>query len=147
MLLEQLKLTTPVNPFNGSHRTHSIRHTNGPANRYDYILPCGLLTNPPAPLLTNDSYTASDHLPVFMKFGNPYIAAAGPFSLTSIQATGSTVTLNWESVSNKVYGVEASTNLFAWTTLASNLTATGTTTAFITNSIPSQCYFRVFRLP
>jgi len=156
-----LRLTSPRNPISNSHRTHSIQDTNGNvlANRYDYILPGGLLysnfagglvfrtdllANPPSPLLTNDNITASDHLPVMMYFANPY---GGPFQLLSLEASGGAVTLRWESISNRVYGVEASTNLNAWSTLASNLTASGTNTAFSTNSIPSQRFFRVFRLP
>lgn len=55
--------------------------------------------------------------------------------------------VRWESTSNRVYGVEASTNLNSWLTLASNLTAAGTNTAFTTNFVPSQRFFRVFRLP
>ena len=156
-----LRLTSPRNPISSSHRTHSIQDTNGNvlANRYDYILPGGrlysnfagalvfrtdLLTNPPAPLLTNDNYTASDHLPVMMWFANPYVS---PFRLLSLETTSGAVTVRWESISNRVYGVEASTNLPTWITLATNLTATGTNTAFTTNSFPSQRFFRVFRLP
>lgn len=154
-----LRLTSPRNPLSNSHRTHSIQSTNLLANRYDYILPGGLLwsnyagslvfrtdllTNPPAPLLTNDSRTASDHLPVMMWFANPY---AVPFRLLSLEASGGAVALRWESISNRVYGVEASTNFTSWSTLASNLTATGTNTTFTTNSVPSQRFFRVFRLP
>jgi len=103
-----------------------------------------LLTNPPAPLLTNDDVTASDHLPVMTWFANPY---STPFHLLSLETAGSNVTLRWESTSNRVYGVEASTNLFAWTILASNLTATATNSAFTTNATPNQRFFRVFRVP
>ena len=154
-----LRLTSPRNLVSNSHRTHSIQSTNLLANRYDYILPGGLLysnlassivfrtdllTNPPAPLLTNDDIIASDHLPVMMWFANPY---ATPFRLLSLETAGSAVTLQWESSSNRVYGVEVSTNLAVWTTLASNLTATATNTAFTTNSSPSQRFFRVYRAP
>ena len=154
-----LHLTTPTNPVSGNELTFSIQSVNGLTRRYDYILPGGLLysniassmvfrtdklTNPPAPLLTNDNYTASDHLPVMMWFANPY---GTPFRLLSVESATNTVTLRWESVSNRIYGVEASTNFNAWSTLASNLTATGTNTAFTTNSFPSQRFFRVFRLP
>ena len=157
----RVDLTTPRNPISNSHRTHSIQDTNGNvlANRYDYILPGGLLhsnfagalvfrtdllTNPPAPLLTNDNVTASDHLPVMMWFANPY---AGSFRLLSLDNSNGLVTLRWESTSNRVYGVEASTNLNSWLTLATNLTATGTNTAFTTNSVPSPHFFRVYRTP
>ena len=156
-----LRLTSPRNPISNSHRTHSIQDTNGNvlANRYDYILPGGLLysnlatslvfrtdllTNPPAPLLTNDDITASDHLPVMMWFANPYSPS---FRLLSLEMAGSNATLRWESISNRVYVVEASTNLLAWITLATNLTATGTNATFTTNSASSQRFFRVFRVP
>lgn len=84
------RLTTPVNPVTGSDMTHSIQSASL-SHRYDYILPNGLLysnivssqvfrtdllTNPPAPLLTNDDVTASDHLPVMMVFNNPFAASA-----------------------------------------------------------------------
>jgi endonuclease/exonuclease/phosphatase family metal-dependent hydrolase len=154
-----LRLTSPRNPVSNSHRTHSFQSTNLLANRYDYILPGGLLysniassmvfrtdllTNPPPPLLTNDAVTASDHLPVMMWFANPY---GTPFSLLSVESASNAVTLRWESVSNRVYGVEASSNLNSWSTLASNLTASGTNTVFATNFTPGQRFFRVFRQP
>jgi endonuclease/exonuclease/phosphatase family metal-dependent hydrolase len=154
-----LHLTTPVNPFTGSELTFSIQSTNGLTRRYDYVMPCGLLysnfagaqifrsdllTNPPAPLLTNDTVVASDHLPVLMSFANPY---GTPFRLLSVEVAGGALTLRWESVSNRVYGVEASADLASWAILASNLTATGTNSTFTTNAGSSRQFFRVYRLP
>lgn len=122
-----LHLTTPRNLVTGDHRTFSIRAVDGLLGRYDYILPGGLLysnyagslvfrtdllTNPPAPLLTTDDATASDHLPVMMFFGNPYESS---FRLLSVAAVDGEVSLQWESVSNRVYGVEVSTNRWSAT--------------------------------
>jgi len=81
-----MTLTTPVNPFTGDERTWSIQ-AGSLTVRFDYVLPGGLLASniatsqvfrtdrlvaPPPPLLTNDSKTASDHLPVVMVFNNPF---------------------------------------------------------------------------
>jgi endonuclease/exonuclease/phosphatase family metal-dependent hydrolase len=154
-----LHLTTPRNPVTGDHRTFSIRAVGGLSGRYDYILPGGLLysnyagslvfrtdqlTNPPAPLLSNDDATASDHLPVLMYFANPYESS---FRLLSVAVADGEVSLQWEAVSNWVYGVEVSTNLAAWLPLVSNLTATGTSLTFTTNAPAGQEFFRVYRVP
>jgi endonuclease/exonuclease/phosphatase family metal-dependent hydrolase len=154
-----LRLSTPLNPLSGSELTFSIRAVEGLTKRYDYILPCGLLYSnfagaqvfrtdlldplPPS-LLSNDCRTASDHLPVLMYFANPY---DGPFRLLSLEALGGSVALRWESASNRVYDVEISSNLTQWTTLASNLTATGTNLSFSTNMTSARQFFRVHRLP
>ncbi|MCS7337571.1 MAG: endonuclease/exonuclease/phosphatase family protein [Verrucomicrobiae bacterium] len=150
-----LVLTTPRNPVTGDERTISIRTSL--FARYDYILPCTLLasnitwcqvfrtdviTNPPPPLLTTDSRTASDHLPVLMAFANPYTA---PFKLLSITVTNGQVSLTWESVPAMKYSVETSTNLIAWTRLATNLTATSMTITFSTNAARHAQYFRIHR--
>ena len=79
-----------------------------------------------------------------MWFANPYTR---PFRLLSIESAGNTMTISWESVSNRVYGVQASTNLSGWITLASNLTATGTNSAFMTNIGPGQQFYRIYRQP
>ena len=85
-----LQLATAVNPFTGSELTWSIQDTDGLTRRYDYILPCAmlssnivssqvfrtdLLTPMPPNLYSNDDTTASDHLPVFMVFANPFNVA------------------------------------------------------------------------
>ncbi|MEK7782148.1 MAG: immunoglobulin domain-containing protein [Verrucomicrobiota bacterium] len=152
-----LRLTTPLNPYSGSELTHSIQA--GLGKRYDYILPCellyaniassqvfrtDLLPNPPAPLLASDAVTASDHLPVFMTFNNPYDK---PFRLLSFTRSNLTVTLKWESVLGQPYRVESSTNLTGWNTLASNLVATGTNYTFSTNLNDATRYFRIYRGP
>ena len=114
-----------------SELTWSIQNTNtGPTLRYDYILPCARLfsnivssqvfrtdlLNPlPANLYSNDDSIASDHLPVFMVFANPFNA---PFRLLSVGMTNQIVSLTWESQSNRSYDIEVSSNLIAWTPLA-----------------------------
>jgi len=154
-----LQLATPVNPFTGSELTWSIQDTSGLTRRYDYILPCALLAsnivgsqvfrtdllNPPPPdLNSNDDKTASDHLPVFMVFGNPFAPA---FHLLSIGVTPPTVSLKWESVSNCAYSVETSSNLTAWTPWAVNLVATDDNFTFTTNLPGDVKFFRVQRQP
>ena len=145
-----LHLTSPVNPATGSINTFS-------SQRIDYIFPGGLLFSninnsqvfrtdklspTPPQVLATDSATASDHWPVLMVFNNPY---AQPFRLTSIAVSNSTFTLRWESTTGQSYRVEKSSNLTAWTALASNLTATGTNFTFTTNLPNNTIFFRVVR--
>lgn len=156
-----LQLTTPVNPISGSDLTHSIQAVSGLNKRYDYIMPCGLLfsnivssqvfrtdllTNPPPPppLQTNDDVVASDHLPVFMVFANPYDKA---FRLTSIAQNGANLSVTWESVPGQTYRLEASPNLADWTVFANNLLATDSVVAFSTNSSDDVKFLRVHRGP
>jgi hypothetical protein len=148
-----LQLTTPFNPTNREDFTISIQATLD--RRYDYILPNALLwsnavssqvfrtdlLNPVPPgLLSDDDVTASDHLPVLMTFGNPYVK---PFRLLSIARSNQSISLTWQSVPGQIYRVENSSNLLVWSTLASNLTAVGSSYTFTTNSVLSQQFFRV----
>jgi endonuclease/exonuclease/phosphatase family metal-dependent hydrolase len=152
-----LYLTTPLNPYSSGEQTFSIQGTLN--RRYDYIMPNGLLfsnlassqvfrtdllPNPPPPLLAGDNVTASDHLPVLMVFNNPYDK---PFRLTSVTRSNPGVTLQWQSVFGQPYRVEISSNLTAWSTLANNLTATGTSFTFNTNVTGDPGFFRVHRVP
>jgi endonuclease/exonuclease/phosphatase family metal-dependent hydrolase len=154
-----LQLTTPINPYTGSSLTFSIQSTGGLTKRFDYILPgamlftnitgsqifrTDLLTNPPPPLLAEDDQIASDHLPVIMYFNNPF---GRPFRLLAFSLTNQDVTLKWESTSGRRYHVEASSNLTAWATLVSNLTAYGTNCTFTTNATEALKFFRIYRLP
>ena len=154
-----LQLTTPVNLVTGTRLTFSIQSTNGLTKRYDYIQPCGLLfsnisssqvfrtdllTNPPAPLLTNDDRTASDHLPVLMVFGNPY---SKPFRLLSITVSNAMTNLRWESVVGQAYRVEASSDLRTWQVLASNLMSTGGTLNFSLAATNIGQFYRVAKGP
>jgi endonuclease/exonuclease/phosphatase family metal-dependent hydrolase len=155
-----LRMTTAVNPLTDSELTWSIQDTNsGPTVRYDYILPCAalgsnivrsqvfrtdMLTPLPANLYSNDDKIASDHLPVFMVFANPFNV---PFRLLSLEMTNQTVLLTWESQSNRSYDVEVSSNLVTWTPLAAHLVATGAQAAFSTNEPDAAGFFRVYRAP
>lgn len=146
------RLTNPKNPFTDSINTFS---STSPSSRIDYIFPTGLLfsniissqvfrsdrlTPLPPNLLSNDSQIASDHLAVMMVFANPYTQ---PFRLLSIARTNSAVTLRWESVFGGTYRVESSSNLIAWSTLSSNLTATGGVSTLTTNLSAPNLFFRV----
>jgi hypothetical protein len=152
-----LQLTTPVNPISGSELTISIQGTLDV--RFDYILPCSplysnilssqvfrtdLLSPVPPGLNANDDVVASDHLPVFMVFGNPYDA---PFRLLSIGVTNLVVAITWESIAGRHYRVDASSNLTTWSPVVTNLTATGPTLSFTTNSATATRFFRVYRAP
>ena len=151
-----LQLITPVNPFTDSELTISIR--DGLTKRYDYILPgARLFSNivgsqvfrtdllyPVPPNLYSDDENASDHLPVFMVFANPFNV---PFRLLSIGVTNQIVSLKWESTSNRQYHVEVSSNLTAWTPLVTNLAATGADFTFSTNVPGDVKFFRVRRAP
>ncbi len=154
-----LQLATPVNPLTGSELTWSIQDTGGLTRRYDYVMPCTLLAsnivgsqvfrtdllNPPPPdLYSNDDKTASDHLPVFMVFGNPFNV---PFRLLSMEMTNQIVSLTWESQNNRSYNIEVSSNLIAWAPLASNLIASGANYTFQTNMSDAFRFFRVYRAP
>jgi hypothetical protein len=150
-------LTSPTNPISGSINTYSIR--GSVSERIDYIFPSSLLVSNvadsqvfrsdklsplPPNLFSNDSRTASDHLPVMMVFRNPYDK---PFRLTGITRSNPLVALQWQSVLGQPYRVDSSSNLVFWSTLASNLTATGTNFNFVTNVTDSVRFFRVFRAP
>jgi endonuclease/exonuclease/phosphatase family metal-dependent hydrolase len=154
-----LHLATPLNPCTGSERTWSIQDADGLSVRYDYILPCAqlfsnivggqifrtdLIQPVPPNLYSNDNKIASDHLPVLLVFANPFNA---PFRLLSIGRTNQIVALTWETTSNRQYHVEGSSNLAAWTSLASNLTATGADYTFSTNVPGDVKFFRIRRAP
>lgn len=153
-----LRLTNPANPITGSINTFSTSTAN-PGERVDYIFPHGLLfsnmrtsqvfrtdkLNPVPPNLnSNDDKVASDHLPVMMVFNNPYDK---PFRLLSITRSNPSVTLTWQSVPGQPYRVDSSSNLAAWTGLASNLVATGMSYVLTTNVIGDARFFRVYRIP
>jgi endonuclease/exonuclease/phosphatase family metal-dependent hydrolase len=154
-----LRLTTPLNPFTQAPLTHSIQNTNGLARRYDYIMPNGLLfaniqssqvfrtdlLNPaPAGLNTNDNVVASDHLPVLMRFNNPFVQ---PFSVVAFKRTNGSVSLTWQSVPGQSYHIESSSHVTNWNTFAANLLATTNTITFATNRAANQEFYRVRRVP
>jgi endonuclease/exonuclease/phosphatase family metal-dependent hydrolase len=154
-----LQLVTPINLFTGSEQTWSIQDADGLTRRYDYILPCALLASnvvgsqvfrtdllspSPANLYSNDDKTASDHLPVLMFFGNPFNA---PFRLLAVGITNNIVSLTWESQSNCSYNIEVSSNLIAWTSLATNVMVSGDQFTFTTNAPEVPQFFRIQRIP
>ena len=153
-----LRLTNPTNPISGSINTYTIQGSL--SERIDFIFPgallasnitasqvfrTDLLTNFPSNRFSNDDKVASDHLPVLMTFANPFNM---PYKFTSVTRTNQSVTLKWESATNRFYAVEASTNLLQWTALASNLFATGTNYTFATNNVSEPLkFFRIYRVP
>ena len=154
-----LHLATPVNPLTGGEPTWSIQDDDGLSVRYDYILPGALLFSNivrsqvfrtdllsplPSNLYSNDDKIASDHLPVFMVFANPFNP---PFRLLSIEMTNRIVSLKWESTSNRLYHLEMSSNLATWTPWVSNLAATGADFTFTTNAPGDVNFFRIQRAP
>ena len=125
--LTGLHLTTPTNPATGDERTWSSRNAN-PTIRFDYVLPSQMLfTNVRSgqvfrsdkvsplvpPMQTNDSATASDHLPVLLVLRNPYSArsdqtisfgtladktyGAIPFGVSASASSGLPVSFNIQS--------------------------------------------------
>ena len=149
-----LRLTTPTNAMDGGDRTISI--TAGLTKRFDYILPSPLLFSNirtslvyrsdlqpySASVLTNDSATASDHLPVWMDFNFP-----DPPLVLSASTSNGTFRLGWPSLVGRSYAVTASTNLMSWTVAATNLTATGSSVMFTTNAADRAQFFQVYRVP
>jgi len=148
-----LRLITPLNPITGSARTFNIRSLPLDS-RYDYVLPCALLltnvlsgeifrtdlvTNI-SPALPGDAATASDHLPLFLRFANPF---AVPPRILSFGVSNAVGELNWSAVPGGRYRLEASTNLPAWTPLATNLLATNGVVSFSTNASGTMRFFRV----
>jgi endonuclease/exonuclease/phosphatase family metal-dependent hydrolase len=152
-----LRLTTPRNPINNDERTFSIRASL--TIRFDYVFPCGMLfsniassqvfrtdlLNPvPSSLQPADDKTASDHLPVLMIFNNPYDR---PFRVTSIRQAAGSVTLSWETASNRQYRIESGIDFGSWRTVATNLVATGNSLSWTTNVSVSREFLRVYREP
>jgi endonuclease/exonuclease/phosphatase family metal-dependent hydrolase len=150
-----LKLTTPLNPFTLTRMTHSIQGALDA--RFDYVMPCGLLfsnvvnsqvfrtdklVSPPPPLLTNDSITASDHLPVVMVFNYPDPPLVATFSVSN-----QTATLLWPSLVGRKFSVQASTNLATWTVTASNIIATTAQQTWTTSTTNAARFYRVVRVP
>ncbi len=148
-----LKLITPVNPFTDSPLTFSIRAASL-TRRYDYVLASALLatnilgglvyrsdlaTNS-APVLAGDSVAASDHLPLFLSFENPY---AVPPRLTIVHSAAPSLKLIWTSVAGGRYQIESTRDLQTWNRVVTNLVATNHVASFETNIIYSSEFFRI----
>lgn len=156
-----LQLTTPVNPFTGSPFTISIRGTLNV--RFDYILPGGLLfsnivssqvfrtdllSNPPPPLLADDDTTASDHLPVLMKFSCPYpVPVSVPLQINAFQVSPGQLTFTIATTPGQSYTILGSANLTDWATIVDQFTATNNPTVRnVSWPVPPPLkYFRVRR--
>ena len=151
-----VQLTNPKNPVTGSINSYSIQTSStNPTERIDYIMPCGALasnvsssqvfrtdklTPLPPTLLSDDDRTASDHLPVFMVFTNPFTK---PIRVLALDVTNSTATFRWTSVFGGTYRIETSTNMVAWATLITNLTASSNSYIFTTNFGGNPRFFRI----
>ena len=128
--------------------------------RYDYILPCAalcsnivggqvfrtdLLTPLPANLYGDDDQIASDHLPVFMVFANPFNV---PFRLLAIGDDESDRFAEMgiaeqPSLQRRSF-VESDRRGRRW---PRNLVATGANYTFNTNAPDAVKFFRVYRAP
>jgi hypothetical protein len=151
-----LWLTTPRNPYTQQDYTISIRSSL--FARYDYILPCGLLGSnlldsavfrsdllqpTPPGLLAQDSRTASDHLPVWAEFRDPYEV---PFRLIDFRVGPGFVRLRCQTQRGWRYRVESSSTLREWTTASSLVLATNTLIEWNLPASGSLGFFRVRRL-
>ncbi|MGA4579754.1 endonuclease/exonuclease/phosphatase family protein [Limisphaera sp. VF-2] len=119
-----LRLLTPVQPVTGDDRTWSSRQASL-SYRFDYVLPSGLLVSNvvasgvfrsdrewprPVGVELGDSALASDHLPVWTVFANPFL----PPRLTW-DVRGGKSWLRWWSGAGQRYRLEVSTDLERWT--------------------------------
>jgi endonuclease/exonuclease/phosphatase family metal-dependent hydrolase len=149
-----LRLTTPVNPITRQDFTRDIQTTLN--SRFDYILPGELLfsniatsqvfrtdvLNPvPPPLQRLDDKAASDHLPVWMVFDNPFVS----FRLTSVTLTNGLIRLAWPTTADREYDVEISADLQTWTRRSTRLQTTGTNLIWSHPATASQEFFRIRR--
>jgi hypothetical protein len=152
-----LRLTTPLDPATAGSNTYSIRASL--SERIDYILPCGLLSSNiansqifrtdilspmPANLVSGDSKTASDHLPVIMSFDNPYDPAP---KIASVVASNQFLNLSWLAITGRNYQVQFSSNLVNWSTAGSTVFASTTNLAWTTPRNGSRQFFRVRQQP
>jgi hypothetical protein len=153
-----LCLTRPLNVFTAGDQTWSIQNAN-PTKRLDYILPCCLLfsnlnssqvfrtdkLNPPSAMVNlSDARMASDHLPVFMEFKNPY---QSPFQIARVNVSNQSLSIQWASAADRRYAVLSSTNLTAWTSVATNLVVAQGNLVWSTNVQGPRRYFRVYQEP
>lgn len=152
-----LQLTTPINPFTANELTFSIQSASGLTRRYDYILPSGLLFSNmaeakvfrtgvlpelPPPLLADDDYTASDHLPVMMVFYYP-----DPPLRATQWVSNDMIVLRWPTLLGRRYNVESATDLAGWSVAVSNLIANSTQETWSTNLTGAAHFYRIVRVP
>ncbi|HYG24238.1 MAG TPA: endonuclease/exonuclease/phosphatase family protein [Verrucomicrobiae bacterium] len=148
-----LHLTTPLEISGGSELTFSTQSPNGFTRRYDYILPSSLLWSNvvsselfrsdvldvlPQNLYWTDSRVASDHLPVLIRFANPF--RRQPF--LRITRTRIGIDLSFSSVPGQRYHVEQSANLVNWN-MVSEVTAEQVETTMPVHPQESSGFLRV----
>ncbi len=151
-----LQLRTPRHPVTGDDRTWSIRNEQL-SIRFDYILPSSLLsTNLVAslvfrsdqvaplipPLLASDSATAADHLPVMMRFRDPF---RGPLRVLGLTWDNGMATLRWATVPGDRCRVERSTDLAVWQPVVTNLIGATGQGSYQTATEGAARFFRVAR--
>jgi endonuclease/exonuclease/phosphatase family metal-dependent hydrolase len=154
-----LSLITPTNPVTLQDLTLSIHEALNV--RFDYVLPCAaletnlvssmvfrtdVLTNPVvSQVFSNDSRTASDHLPVLAVFRNPN------WPVQPLVVNGVFKLLSWESAPGELYLIRSADNAGApvslWTVEASNFVATSYVSSATLVRTQSRGFFTVERLP
>lgn len=147
-----LCLTTPLQ-LSGNDCTFSSR--TAPSHRFDYILPCAqlcsnlvgsrvfrtdVLSPLPPGLLSNDTQTASDHMPVWMVFASP---SGNDFRIASLQVEGDDTRLTWTAWAGGYCQVFASSNAVRWEGLPGLVQATN---GPMQSVIPAVEYRRFYRL-
>lgn len=148
-----LYLLTPANPVSGDERTFSARDRL--ASRFDYVLPCGLLFSnvlaseifrtddrvaPPLGVDRADSQTASDHLPVFVEFRNPY---EPPLQVIASFSSGGGVTLAWPASPERRYAIEETGDFVKWSLAITNINPAGVNGEWL---VPPDNLFQFFRV-
>jgi hypothetical protein len=68
-----------------------------------------------------------------------------PYKILSFTLANQTATIQWETVASQLYSIQASPDLSAWTTIETNLLATGTSLTFSTNVSGNPQFFRIHR--
>ncbi|MCX6896703.1 MAG: hypothetical protein NTZ16_14675 [Verrucomicrobia bacterium] len=124
-----------MNPFSGSINTWTIQ-SPPPSERIDYIMPCGelftnissmevfrtdLLSPMPPGLFTNDSATASDHLPVLMLFNNPYAPTNTPPQFVATPTNYTILALDTLTVTNAATDADFPPQTLTYTVTLTNL--------------------------
>jgi endonuclease/exonuclease/phosphatase family metal-dependent hydrolase len=149
-----LQLTRPVNSVTGDERTWSLQSL--PLSiRFDYVMPCGLLysntvtsglfrsdvlTNPPVPLLGTDAASASDHVPVVMRWSYP-----DPALVLHARASNGVVQVSWPSLVGRRFTVQGSGDCVSWTNVLTGVVATESNTFVSFGTGEERVFWRVVR--
>ena len=151
-----LRLLSPVQAATGDDRTWSSWHASL-SYRFDYLLPSGLLWSNvldsgvfrsdrewprPAGVEEGDSALASDHLPVWAVFANPFLPPR-----LSWELGGTSGRLRWWSGAGQRYRIEMSPDLQEWSAVA-EMRVTGPGWAEYGLELSGgRRFYRVVRLP